>query len=300
MSRRRESERYWVHSQVDDGPTTALCVLPVCSTDHARDCRLESCQGCHRGPGDDGMLCRPHKRRLFGRLRSIPELYEKLELEAVEGTPPPSPRSARGQASMPLSASVLDVLRTEAEHLNGLESMEGWCRIVIEERRLAGGPNGGATIGGRLAAACGFLRTHLDWIATQPWVDELDNEAAILARTLRHAVEPEGRWRGTRIRCQIETCAEGLLSWDLLDPANPVLVCKVCGDTWQPEAFWRLAEHTSNPVSLRDAEQIGLASYTDLRNWLRRGTLPNHGTDGAPRVLLMEVLAARRTLERRA
>ena len=200
---------------------------------------------------------------------------------------------------MPLSASVLDVLRTDAEHINGLTSMEGWCRIIIEERAFHW-PDPSDSIGGRLATACNFLRTHLDWICGQPWVDEMDAEVAILHRSLRHAVEPEGRWRGTRIRCQIETCTEGLLSWDLLDPACPVLVCKVCGDTWQPEAFWRLAEHTSNPVSLRDAEQIGLASYTDLRNWLRRGTLPNHGTDGAPRVLLMEVLAARRTLERQA
>ena len=239
------------------------------------------------------MLCRAHKRRLFGRLRAIPELYERLELEVVEGTPPPSPRSARGQASMPLSASVLDVLRTEAEHLNGLESMEGWCRIVIEERDFHW-PEPSETIGGRLAAACGFLRTHLDWIATQPWVDELDNEAAILARTLRHAVEPEGRWVRTRIPCLIPECS-GLLWKDRLDPGSPEITCRVCGDRWPPEAYWNLAERSTNPVTLQDAAQFGAATYNEIRNWIYRDKrLTNHGTDGAPRVLLMEVLAARR------
>ena len=195
---------------------------------------------------------------------------------------------------MPLSASVLDVLRTEAEHLNGLESMEGWCRIVIEERAFHW-PAPSETIGGRLAAACGFLRTHLDWIATQPWVDELDNEAAILARTLRHAVEPEGRWVRTRIPCTTDGCA-GTLWWDCLDPASKVLTCRSCGDTWQPEALWILAERTPTPVSLRDAADFLGETYGNMRHWVARGNVPNRGTEGAPRVLLAEVLSARREM----
>lgn len=297
MSRRREPERYWVHSQDEAPPdftNSQLCILPVCSTEHTTDCTLQACLGCARGLSEDGMLCRSHKRRLFGRLRGIPDLYEKLELEVVEGTPPPNVRSSRGQASLPITADILDILRTDAEHLNGLESMEGWCRIVIEERRFSW-PEPLDTVAGRLATACAFLRTHLDWITTQAWVDEMDSEVQILHRTLRSAVEPEGRWVKTRIPCTTQDCT-GELWWDCLDPGNRALTCRACGDRWEPEAFWALAERTPTPVTLRDAEQFGAATYTDLRNWIARGSLVNHGSDGAPRVLLAEVMAARKSM----
>lgn len=298
MSRRHERERYWVHSQ--DAlevpmmmPTTQMCVLPVCSKAHTTDCRLETCPGCARAPGDDGLLCQGHKRRLFGRLRGIPELYERLAGEPAFGTPAPSARPGRAAGALLVSGDVLDLLRGDVQHLSVLESLEGWCRIVIEERKFHWPPPADSVFG-RLTVACSFLRTHLEWVAKQDWVDELDHEVGLIHRALRTAVEPQGRFKPTRIDCQIETCTEGKLSWDFLDEPNPVLVCRVCGDTWQPEAFWLLAEHTRNPVTLRDAEQMGVATYTDLRNWLARGSLPNHGSEGAPRVLLVEVMAVRK------
>jgi hypothetical protein len=252
--------------------------------------------GCgHPGPST---LCDSCGRNLRRRLVDIPELYLRLEVEIVQATPVPSERSSGAPPLIP--TDVLDVLLLRAGQIDGLESLEGWCRVVIEDRRFSW-PEPADTVYGRLATACGFLWRHSAWVLQQPWADELDNETRILAKALHRAVEPDGRWAKTRIPCPrlmppveddgAPIPCPGTLWVDALDPGDPALVCRRCDDRWESEAWQLLGDRVAAPVRIADVAAILMLDHWTIRKWIERGQVPNHGTPGQPRILLKEVLA---------
>ena len=283
---------------------------------------MSACPICTR-QGESWAVCDPCQARVRRQLRLIPSLYERLEVDAVEATPPPSERSGQGKnPPLLVPGETLDVLNlrittgeTFRNHqlptefgpdgepvdwerqpatLDGLESLEGWCRIVIEERDFTWPPPTD-TVWGRLATACEFLWRHSAWILTQPWVDEFAAEVQALHRALRNAVEPDNRWRRTGIPCGVDDCASTM--WvDSLDPANPALVCRETAHDppvrWEPEAWEAMGERMAQTVRIPDiAAMLGLPQQT-LRNWVDRGKVTNHGTPQQPRLRLGDVLDA--------
>lgn len=235
----------------------------------------------------NGQMCVRCTVRLGQMLRNLPELYVRLEVEIVRATPAPSERSASKEAPMPVSAANLDLLTLNVEHVKGVEAVEGWCRIVIEERSV-NWPNPLDSVYGRLSVACQFLTVHLEWISAQPWCDEFAAEVGLLERALRHAVEPEPITR-TRIPCP--DCQRPMLR-DETDPGLPAMVCRPCESRWESEAFLVLAERLdSYPVLIEDVAQHLMIPAHRIRNWVTRDLIPNHGRPGSPKVKLSEVLA---------
>lgn len=153
-----------------------------------------------------------------------------------------------------------------------IDRLRGWERLVREERELSPVPTwtNHATdpTGAALARVCGFLRTHLDWLAEFAAVDEF---AAELAELWREGRGMDGGHRANRYTaaCPTDGCGRDIrLGVD--DLAGDV-TCGHCGV--QRPAAWLLRASEDTYV---DAEAVAVqfgVQEADVKRWGRRGAV---------------------------
>lgn len=162
-----------------------------------------------------GLLCAPCAQRVLDDLDAVPRLAAAAttQLRHGHGTgrSVPASRPPIDLAGVDPALTLVAVAPRPAEPVPLLVVVEGWVRVVREERRLAAyGPWSAAA--GRtaapgsdptlavLAACTALLRAHHDWVVAQPWVDA-------------YAAE-------------LGACHRALLRWDLdTERAAPVVLC---------------------------------------------------------------------------
>lgn len=209
-----------------------------------------------------GLLCIAHFDRLADMLREIEE--ESAILSAV---PSMAIRTGSGGGSLASTRAParLDVLvhldsrrgtgkseTDDDQHAAGqtlpvLDVLHSWARVVREERGLS--DSGAVTISGERDV----LTRALDWIAGQPWVDEMFGEVRQLVGQLKAANwhrpdRPYSRcpsvingqnctgevWLRDEVqavwRVYVDRCAQ---NWE---PAPGAAVCDTCHSTWATDA----------------------------------------------------------------
>lgn len=181
----------------------------------------------------------------------------------------------------------------EAGYDDLLEGLEGWCRTVAEARRLSA-TQLPETYRGRVTFAARFLSTHVDWLCDQSYIKEVAFYVNSTFRLLKMAAAPDREYAPTQIPCTGETDVPCVGKYSQ-EAATGALVCRRCGQRWEPPAFWLMAERQSRPVPVADvAAWCGVPEGT-IRSWLSRGQLPNYGSEQRPRVLMGDVLTAKKS-----
>ena len=261
-------------------------------------------------PLDSGLVCPPCAVRLADTLDDIAALAESATVE---------PRTGRGTGrTVPGSRPPIDLDGVDpalalvrlapppAEPVAMLVVLEGWCRLVREERGLA--PYGPATAqeqatGPRrtpsgyddttatLRAATGFLRAQHEWIVAQEWVDAYAAEVRACRRAVARWGEHEPRPTvvacptitvdgdcGHRLRLDADVvrCPRCARDWDA-----ETLVRVACSDDYDPPDVWVDAEAAASAAGVHEAT---------IRRWAARGLV----TAQAGRYRLLSVLARQR------
>lgn len=276
---------------------------------------MADCLVCHREL-DSGTTCHLCRSRLASRLREIPALYEQVEVEACLATPPPSERtSGTGSHPLPMGLDILAALllrvptgetfthpftgEPTAGYRDLLESLEGWCRVVIEERDFSWPNYPPETYRGRVKVASGFLLTHAEWLSDQRFVDEVAADVQATFRLLKSAAAPDRSHAPTQIPCpgsEVDGPCSGRFSRDL---STGALLCRACGKEWDTAAIPYLAQVLGDhAVKIGDVCDMGF-SQVNVRNAIRDGLIPNHGSEGSPRVFFWEVLDGLNVQEQR-
>jgi hypothetical protein len=273
-------------------------------------CVLCAARGRDR-PLDVGLVCPPCAVRLADTLDDIAALAEAATVE---------PRSGRGSGrTVPASRPPLDLDGVDpalasvrlapppAEPVPLLVVLEGWCRLVREERHLA--PYGPATAQRRAAerrpaldgyddttatlrAAVGFLRAQHEWVVAQDWVDAYAAEVWACRRAVARWGEHEPR--PTVVACPTITVS-GECGWRLrLD--SDVVRCPGCARDWDAETLVRVAcsDAYDPPDVWVDAEAAASAAgvhEATVRRWASRGQVAAR----AGRYRLLDVLRVTRS-----
>ena len=187
------------------------------------------------------MLCPSHVEGLRDQLRGILETWVLLPLFTTPGSVDDgNVRGKRIDAPAPIRLEVVALgdLRTVALHqgdpLPVAAMLQGWARIVREERRLPV-PDVGATLLGEVL----LLHTHHAWVCAQPWVDAYAGEvrecgAAVRAAIGEYAPRPVGR-------CPVvgqEGACGGPLHQDRWGGMG--VSCRRCGAAWDQDDLRRL------------------------------------------------------------
>lgn len=245
--------------------------------------------GCLDGPDLDGqpgprmaktgLLC----PRCYGRLERT-----LAELPAVTGTlrgllggsntgGGENIRRTKGSPPLPLNVSVLD-------HLDLIGSvLSSWTRLVAEERGLRGPDT---------ADRCsGWLLDQLAWVASQPWVDDLDDEVRDAARVAESLARTRPGWHPLPVPCP--NCGGMTLGrWD----GDDHVACP-CGERWPEADYPRLVKVLADDLSMTTDEAmrvlapLGVEPAT-FRQWVTRGHVRRLGTlDGMARYSRADVEA---------
>lgn len=139
-----------------------------------------------------GLLCARHAHTLRTWIVDVVEAYalldDVLEIGSVETGSVKRPRSDEAPAPLRLEVVALRDRRNLAAVRGGdvpsvLGTLGSWASLVREERALAT-PTTAATVAGEAEV----LQVHLEWICTQPWVDELHREVKGLRAPLLAAI----------------------------------------------------------------------------------------------------------------
>ena len=201
----------------------------------------------HREPREarHGYLCAGHYRWLRSALNDVlvtaAMLPAFLEQGSVERDPhlPPTKNHLDPPVPIRLEVVALSDRRTGAAVNRGditpaLAILESWARIVREDQALAS-PTTQAT----LMTEAGLLGRHADYIAAQPWIDDLAAElrgilGAMHAAIGDYAPRPVGR-------CQADV-DDGVCGGALLQDRYGMLsvTCRKCGDNWSETELRRL------------------------------------------------------------
>lgn len=201
----------------------------------------------HREPKEAryGYLCAGHYRWLKTALDDVLITAAMLPAFLEPGTvdrDPSLPVSRRGidpPAPIRLEVVALEDRRTGAQVSPGdvlpaLAILESWARIVREDQALAS-PTTQAT----LMTEAGLLGRHVDYVAAQPWIDDLAAELRAIVGALHAAIgdyapRPVGR-------CQVldgdQACGGALLQ-DRYGMFS--VTCRRCGETWGEHELRRL------------------------------------------------------------
>jgi hypothetical protein len=186
-----------------------------------------------------GLLCVAHFDRLADMLRQIEE-----EAAILSAVPSMAIRTGSGGGSLASERAParLDVLvhldnrrgtgksETEDDELAAgktlpvLDVLHSWARVVREERGLTS--RAAVTISGERDV----LTRALDWIAEQPWVDEMFNEVRQLAGQLKAANGTQDEKPVGRCYLPNETGVCDGPIW--VDPAMGHAHCGRCQATW--------------------------------------------------------------------
>lgn len=205
------------------------CVLPGCP---ART-EVES----------DAYACPDCRLRLVRKLADI-EDYLAI-VSPVPGRGEPGPRSTGYESRPPLRLDVVAMFdpRTEIngpgeddvldEVPNVAADLDGWVRLVAEERFSRATDPGYAE---QLAAEswllgneANFLRSHIGWISTRPWVDEFAADITRVHGVLRAACgDAPGKPFG---KCLDDDCGGDVFRRSD-DPQDIRLRCERCRATY--------------------------------------------------------------------
>jgi len=206
-----------------------------------------NCVLSHREPktAQAGLLvCHGHHRWLADALDDIIITCALLDDFREPGTAIDDGRQVRGKRVDPPAPIRLDVValedrRTVSKYPGDiypvLAVLEGWARIVREERKL-GRPKCEATILGE----AGLLLAHLSWLMSQPFVDDLAGElrqvkSALHSAIGEHAPRPVGRC--PVVYPETGTC-DGPLYQDRYGGMS--VSCRQCGEYWGETELRRL------------------------------------------------------------
>lgn len=218
------------------------------SWDDQRNPKWTACIMRHRDPRralSGALLCGKHERDLLEDLRDLTDLYPLLDHVLEPGSVQADELVRYGRQVDPPAAARLDVValrdqRTtwdpgaDPDAVDILGVLGGWARILREERQLADPDT--ATVTSEAAA----LRTHHEWIITQPWVDEYATEVHRAALAVRHAC---GEYeRSDRVgTCTIPT-DDGTCGGPLYPDRYGLMRvrCARCGETWDEDDLRRL------------------------------------------------------------
>lgn len=185
-------------------------------------------------------------------------------------------KRTKGSPPLPLNVSAHDHL----EHLTGV--VLSWTMLVAEERGLRG-PD-------RPDRYAGWLLSQLDWIAGQPWVDDLDDEVRDAVRVAEALARTRPGWHVLPVPCP--GCAGMTLGrWDGDDHVG----CP-CGERWPEGDYPRLVMVLADDLSVTADEGARLAEVepATFRQWVARGKVQRVGTlDGTARYRTSDVEAMR-------
>jgi hypothetical protein len=190
------------------------------------------------------LICPGHRRWLADTLADIVETTALLPAFLEPGSSVDDGRQVKSKRVDPPAPIRLDVVslgdrRTVHRHDGDiypvLAVLESWARLVREERDLAR-PTNPATILGE----ANLLVIHLDWIAAQPFVDELASELRQVKSSLHAAI-------GDHAPRPVGTCP--VIHPDTGQCAGPLyqdrygrlsVTCRRCGETWGETELRRL------------------------------------------------------------
>ena len=187
-------------------------------------------------PADGLLVCPGHRRWLTDTLDDIIETNCLLPAFLEPGSSVDDGRQVKSKRVDPPAPIRLDVVglqdrRTVYRYAGDiypvLAVLESWARLVREERDLTN-PSTPATI----LSETTLLIAHLDWIAGQPFVDELAKELR-QAKTSLHAAIGDHAPRSVGpcpvVHPDTGTCG-GPLFQDRYGRLS--VTCRQCGETW--------------------------------------------------------------------
>jgi len=202
----------------------------------------------HREPKsavDGTHVCIGHRRWLKEAIDDIVVTYALLPNFYEPGTAVDDGHQVKGKRVDPPAPVRLDVValldrRTIARHPGDivpvLAILEGWARLVREERQLRPHQRR-ATV----TSEAGLLLGHLEWIITQPFVDEFAKEIREVKSALQSAIgdhAPRSVGRCPVVHADSDTECGGRLYQDRYGGMS-VTCCK-CGETWGEMELMRL------------------------------------------------------------
>ena len=167
------------------------------------------------------MLCRRCTQNLERELAELPARLSLLHAHlGGYTTAGRSERPATGSSPVPLNVDAHDLICAA----DGL--LTAWIRLVCEERTLRGPDKANPT----------WLLGQLDWLLTQPWVDDLADEIHDLTIECEAIIRSVPRRH--RLEAPCPSCsAYELGRWDGSDHVD----CASCGRTWDEAHYPSLA-----------------------------------------------------------
>lgn len=161
---------------------TLLCVNPRCAIpgQHADGCTDDTCRGCLRARADDGLQLCPHCTGRIGTdAVEIARLWYELGAVLV-ATGSGDTAVQNPHPGLALNAAAAD-MRLEIRHV-----LASWVKLICEDRGLnlpldESQHNLGAYIAG-----------HRQWLAAQPYADEVTGELASLRSRAWATAYPDG------------------------------------------------------------------------------------------------------------
>ena len=211
------------------------------------------------------LLCERCLTVLHHDLRAIVSLWPLL----AEMVTPGNGGNNGGAAGKPGSRPPCDLDILDITDPRGTVSQQigGWARIVIEERQLSATP-------ADAEQAARLLTIHADWIAAQPFADEVCAEIHDNAYAIRRACRdlpdpPIGKCPDIDPRGESDTCG-GPLRW--IDGTVSV-VCGRCGSAWRSDDLVNVGR--VSPLNLWEsvphvAAMLDMSERT-LRHWVVTG-----------------------------
>jgi hypothetical protein len=206
-----------------------------------------NCTLPHREPKSaaNGLLvCAHHRRWLAESIDDIVITVALLPHFYEPGTAVDDGHQVKGKRVDPPAPVRLDVValldRRTIAHNPGdlvpvLAILESWASLIREERQLQ--PCKRPTT---VTSEAGTILAHLDWAATQPWVDDLAKEIREVKSALHSAIGDHApRPVGTCPVIHPETGeCNGKLYQDRYGGMS--VTCRKCGETWGETELRRL------------------------------------------------------------
>lgn len=195
-------------------------------------------------------LCHVCGDRLQRNIAEFPSLYDDLGLRLTAAGSNAEPVTGSRDPGLKLNDAVADI----RDRIRG--ALASWSRVVVEER----GVNPPAT--GEVNATVGFLSTHADWLAYQPFADEVYAELSELRSRAFGLAYPSGRKWFAVGPCVTAGCAGTLTTTitatDDLLPSS--LDCDTCALSLTADQWARLGKAMTTASDL--ARIFGVAVGT--------------------------------------
>lgn len=243
--------------------TPARCVLP-----HHKDPDRPR-------PARVGFLCFGHRAGLEQNLADLVTLATEAAATLVRHGNPGQRVSGTTEPPLPFHDDISDAFRHTRDVL------ASWSSVVVEEH-----PSGLHPPRFGIASCADFLIRWCDWIAEQPWVDDLHVELVQARGLVLAAARPSqarrvdlgqcdgGRWCDVATR-HVEPCT-GILRATVhtsRDDLPATISCPECGQVHQPEQWStlsrRLRRELDPMLTMAQLAQVLHVPTSTLRDWNR-------------------------------